>query len=205
MPRKILSFVGGGPTYVQDRVPVALQLLASNTTSAGETVLTAEQVEDARADLPFPSPVRPGKIARLRRRARPSDAARVRRVHLLAQRRSVGGARTREVTRGRQRGRLLGMPIPPVVCDFCGKPIRLLSEGWVQWVSKGKAVKFSEVSLVHGAFGPVEEWRGCTYHERHEDGWVIGDEAATEFPEMPPVVRLPAQAVRKMARIVGGL
>jgi len=73
------------------------------------------------------------------------------------------------------------MPIPPVVCDFCGKPIRLLSEGWVQWVSKGKAVKFSEVSLVHGAFGPVEEWRGCTYHERHEDGWVIGDEAATEF------------------------
>lgn len=34
--------------------------------------------------------------------------------------------------------------------------------------------------------------------ERHER---FGDEPATKFPEMAPVVRLPAQAVRKMTRI----
>src|SRR3546814_9678540 len=38
--------------------------------------------------------------------------------------------------------------------------------------------------------------------ERHER---FGDEAATEFPEMTPVVRLYAQAIRNISCMVGGL
>src|SRR3546814_17866028 len=38
--------------------------------------------------------------------------------------------------------------------------------------------------------------------ERHER---FGDEAATEFPDMTPVVRLSAQAIRNISRMVRGL